>query len=110
MITIDEIILAAEQVGWNREIEQRNGVYEISFSTDTPCGQDVQYEINVEDLDSVVDEVYGLWQIYDAEEEALLWYGQNKGEPSSIRELLNDMDYVDDMLEELYNELKEIKG
>ena len=92
----------AEKAGWNCTIKKDANGYHIAFNTDSPCGQDVWCEFDVERLYQIEDEVYQYWQAYDPDEEAKLWHGQNSGEPSSLRDLLADMDWVDDMLERLY--------
>ena len=96
---------AAGKAGWSCRIEKTDDGYEVLFRTDSPCGQDVNCEIVVKKLNDVPNEVHDYWQSYDPDEEALLWYGANRGEPKSLRELLNDMDWVDNMLEDLSTEL-----
>lgn len=100
-MTQKQIIDAAERAGWNCKIKKAKFGYDICFNTDSPCNQDVNCEISVRTLDEVPDEVYEYWQAYDPEEEAMLWFGANRGEPKSLRKLLDDMDWVDDMLERL---------
>lgn len=104
-MTRKQIEQAAERAGWNCKIKKRKRDYIICFNTDSPCGQDVNFDIEVCKLDEVSDEVYLIWQSYDPEEEAMLWFGANRGEPKSLRKLLDDMDWVDDMLERLSKEL-----
>ena len=104
-MTRKQIIDAAERVGWTCKITKEKYCYCIEFSTDSPCGQDVYAEITVSTLDKVADEMYEYWRSYDPEEEAAMWYGQNRGEPKSLRDLLADMDWVDEMLHELSEEL-----
>lgn len=43
---------------------------------------------------------------FDAEEHAMMWYGKNRGEPSSIRELLEDADDIEQMFKILYTVVK----
>ena len=107
MITKKKIIAAAEKAGWNCNIKRNDDgkSWLVNFNTDTSHGQDVQYDYAVKILDEIKDEVYETWQGYDSDEEALLWYGAKKGEPSSLRDLLNDMDEVDEALERLYTAL-----
>lgn len=100
-MTQEQIIEAADKADWNCTIKKDANGYHIAFNTDSPCGQDVWCEFDVERLYQIEDEVYQYWQAYDPEEEALLWHGANRGEPQSIRDLLDDMDWVDDMLERL---------
>lgn len=104
-MTRNQIEQAAERVGWNCKINKAKFGYDICFNTDSPCNQDVNCEISVRTLDEVPDEVYEYWQGYDPEEEAMLWFGANRGEPKSLRKLLDDMDWVDEMLKTLSDEL-----
>ena len=100
-MTQKQIIEAADKAGWDCTIKKDANGYHIAFNTDSPCGQDVWCEFDVERLNQIEDEVYQYWQAYDPDEAALLWHGANRGEPTSMRELLDDMDWVDDMLERL---------
>lgn len=104
-MTQKQIIDAAERVGWVCKITKEKNGWLLSFNTDSPCGQDVNAEITVRTLDEVTNEVYEYWQAYDPEDEAMLWFGQNRGEPKSLRKLLADMDWVDEMLHQLSEEL-----
>lgn len=104
-MTRKQIIDAAERVGWMCEVTKEKNGWLLSFNTYSPCSQDVYAEIIVRTLDKVADEMHEYWQSYDPEEEAAMWYGQNRGEPKSLRQLLADMDWVDEMLHELSEEL-----
>ena len=108
-MTRKQIEQAADNAGWNCNIKKTKEGYDIRFYTDSPCGQDVNFEISVRTLDKVTNEVYEYWQAYDPEDEAVLWFGQNRGEPKSLRKLLDDMDWVDNMLESLYNHIYKIQ-
>lgn len=110
-MTRKQIEAAADRAGWNCKIERRKkdsirkkDYWYVCFTTDTHFGQDVCYEYEVETLDKIVDEVYESWQGYDPDDEAVMWYGKN-GAPKSLRDLLSDMDEVDDALERLYTVL-----
>ena len=104
-MTRNQIEQAAERAGWNCKIKKHKNGYDICFHTDSPCGQDVNCEISVRTLDEVPDEVHEYWKAYDPEEETMLWFGANRGEPKSLRKLLDDMDWVDDMLKTLSDKL-----
>lgn len=104
-MTQKQIIDAADKAGWDCKINKDKNGYHVAFNTDSPCGQDVWCEFNVARLYQIEDEVYQYWQAYEPEEAALLWHGANRGEPKSLRKLLADMDWVDEMLHELSEEL-----
>lgn len=107
---------AAEEAGWNVEFrEKERGPYNrgkeyrkwyVRFTTDTACDQDVCHEFEVKTLAELPDKVYETWQNYDPEEEAVLWF-KGRGAPG-LRDLLNDMDEVDEKLEDLYKTLSGI--
>lgn len=107
---------AAEEAGWNVEFrEKERGQYNrgkeyrkwyVCFTTDTACDQDVCHEFEVKTLAELPDKVYETWQNYDPEEEAVLWF-KGRGAPG-LRDLLNDMDEVDEKLEDLYKTLSGI--
>ena len=105
-MTRKQIEAAAERAGWNCEIKKSDDgkMWCLNFTTDTACDQDVFYDYSVKTLEEIKDKVYETWQNYDPDEEAVLWYGK-RGAPSSLRDLLNDMDEVDEQLERLYTAL-----
>ena len=104
-MTQKQIIDAADKAGWDCDIKHTKKGYEICFQTYSPYGQDVNCEIEAKTLEQVPDLVHEFWQGYDPEAEAMLWYGANRGEPKSLRELLDDMDWVDNKLQDLSAEL-----
>ena len=107
---------AAEEAGWNVTFRQKERSqynkgkdyrrWYVCFTTDTACDQDVCYEYEVKSLQDIPDQVYETWQGYDPEEEAMLWF-KGRGAPG-LRDLLNDMDEVDEKLEDLYKTLSGI--
>lgn len=115
-MTRKQIEAAAEEAGWNVEFrEKERGQYNrgkeyrkwyVCFTTDTACDQDVCHEFEVKTLAELPDKVYETWQNYDPEEEAVLWF-KGRGAPG-LRDLLNDMDEVDEKLEDLYKTLSGI--
>lgn len=116
-MTRKQIEAAAEEAGWNVEFrEKERGPYNrgkeyrkwyVCFTTDTACDQDVCHEFEVKTLAELPDKVYETWQNYDPEEEAVLWF-KGRGAPG-LRDLLNDMDEVDEKLEDLYKTLSGIR-
>ncbi len=105
-MTRKQIEAAADRAGWNCIIKRSDDgkMWDVYFNMNTTCNQDVEFGYTVKTLDKIVDEVYDSWQGYDPDEEAILWY-KGRGAPSSLRDLLNDMDEVDDALERLYTTL-----
>ena len=69
-----------------------------SISVDNPCCEDFTFEIDKTKDDEDIQDIINYCDDFDAEEHAAMWYGANRGEPSSLRELL---DNSDDIAEEL---------
>lgn len=113
MTTRKQIIDAADKAGWNCDIEKNEkGGWSISFNTDTHFGQDVNYDYEVGYMNQIDNEVYDTWQGFDPDEEALLWVGPDghgkNGAPDRLRDIIADMDEVEESLESLYNELRKV--
>lgn len=95
----------AERLGWNATIDDDGKFCEISrFS---PKGQDVYFSIDVGDEDNIWDNVQDLYEGYDPGEETYLWLGPDghgkNGAPYDMKDLLEDMKWVEKELEKLYN-------
>lgn len=113
MLTRKLIETAADHAGWNCIIEKstcdKNKCYNINFNTDTHFGQDVQYDYTVKRLDDIVEEIHNTWEGYDPDQQAMYWVGSDghgvNGAPYRLRDILSDMDEVEELLEKLYKEL-----
>lgn len=96
----------AERLGWDVSDCDENS-YEISCFS--PAGQDVNFNIDVSDEDDIVSNVHCLYECYDPSEEAYLWLGSDghgkKGAPYDMRDILEDMEWVENELRKLYDEL-----
>lgn len=96
---------AADQAGWNCDIKKRKNGWYIMFNTDTPRGQDACFEYEVKHLEDIKHEVYDTWNNYDPSEETTIWLGPDghgkNGAPDDIEDILNDMKFVENMLEDL---------
>lgn len=99
------LIELANEIGWECDVKKEGKEYIVTFSMYTPKGQDVELEFINKYLHCIWIDVRDYWENYNPDEEAIMWYGRNNGEPSSLRELLDDMEYVDDKLEKLYKKL-----
>lgn len=92
--------LTQEQI---KEIED-NTVFSVEdygddyyFSYYTDAGEDFGFTADKNDL---IRDIQNYADNFDAEEHAVTWYGANRGEPQSIRRLLED---ADDIKEQLFN-------
>lgn len=70
-----------------------------NISVDNPCCEDFSFEVNKGDNE--IEEIISYCDDFDPEEHAAMWYGANRGEPSSLRQLLDNSDDIDDTLKEL---------
>jgi len=95
-----EIIDAIESLDWNIEIESDGKT--IFLKNYSPEGQDISFEISAENDEELVSKLQRNYESYDPEQEASLWYGQNRGEPSSLETLLKDMKETQEMYHRLY--------
>lgn len=81
----------------------------VEIEGQSPAGEDlivglVGDELN--DGDSIVKALYNNWDWFDADEHAAEWYGANRGEPNSLRVLLDDADAIKEMYGDLYAKVK----
>jgi hypothetical protein len=88
-----------EKLGWNVEEEDDGRLYLSQYS---PAGED--FGISV-DADNIVEDVGDYYDTFNPDDHAYMWYGRNNGEPSSLRDLLDDAEAIDNMLKELYDAL-----
>ncbi len=95
----------AEELKWSFNLSD-DGEY-IYLQIYSPKGQDCFLEINAVSFDDFSEQVNNYYEGYDPEEEAMLWYGQKQGEPSSLRALLDDMDWFDNQLKLLSEAIEE---
>lgn len=87
----------AEELDWSCRMDNDT----ICLQIFSPAGQDCNLEIEATDFDDFRDKVREYYEGYDPDDEAALWYGKKRGEPSSLRDLLNDMEWYDNKLKEL---------
>ncbi len=85
---LNEVERIATDLGWNVEIKKDN----ISFQQYTTQGQDFEVDIDFDDYEDIPELVKSYYECYNPVEEAKLWYGQNRGEPSDWDNLLGDME------------------
>ena len=93
----------AEGLGWNVTFDGT----EIDLQQYTSAGQDFFFSIR--DSGNYAEEVYLYYVNYDPSEEALKWvddsgHGKN-GAPYYLRDIIIDMEEVEQMLKELYEAL-----
>lgn len=105
-MTKKQFIEVCEANDW-RVIENGAGVFDLEKYS--PAGEDFIFNVCVEDENNADywAEVLDAWGDFDPDEHANMWYGQNRGEPASLRVLLDDAEAIKDMLEQLWRALLE---
>lgn len=107
--TIDRIIGVGEELGWKVDFEElvKNDVT-ITFYQYSPAGQDFLFSVVLRDGDSIYDfahTVYRYYEDFEPEAETMLWldsdgHGVN-GAPYHMRDVLEDMEACEKMIEDL---------
>ena len=105
---IKKIISKAEELGWTVTEECEN---EFMFSKFSPVGQDFNFIADSEgETDLLIDNIYERYSNFDVSEETYLWldntgHGQN-GAPYDMKDVYEDMEACQEMILDLYNELR----
>lgn len=100
---LDELVDIANELDWSCSIDE-NG---IEFEKHSPLGEDFIFYAEGTTPEEICDSVYDYDQGFDAEEHAEIWIenrGKN-GTPNSIRDLLDDAEAIQGMLDELQEAL-----
>lgn len=95
-----------EELDWQWSAVDQNG--DIELETWSPAGEDVVFDVNA---DNLVYEVRCYANNFDVDDHVLMW-AEHRGEngvPNSIRELLDDAEAIQDMLNELADALYEVR-
>lgn len=99
-----ELIDFIKSIDWFVD-EYSDGHYELErFS---PEGEDLIIELPGGTDDVVLMALKMNYEIFDAEEHAYNWYGKNRGEPSSLKILLEDAYDIENMYRDLYVRVEE---
>lgn len=98
-----KFIAIAEELGWS----VRKSKNDIELQQYTSFGQDFSFSVNRNE--DYIQQVFDHYYNYDPSAEALLWvddsgHGKN-GAPYHLKDVIDDMEEVESMLDELYNKL-----
>lgn len=98
-----KFIQIAERLGWSVTKDS----YDIELQFYTDYGQDFSFSVNRNE--DYVKQVYDYYNSFDPDEEALLWvddsgHGKN-GAPYRLKDIITDMEEVENQLEKLYDAL-----
>ena len=108
MTAIEQIIAIAEQLGWQVKTDtDKPNLVVFDFQQYTPHGQDFSFSVEMKgnDTDSLLQEIEEYYEGFDLDYEACLWIGKN-GAPYRIKDIVNDMEQAEAMIEKLYETLK----
>lgn len=92
----------AEELGWQSNWKMDHG--SIDLETWSDAGENLilpLFEKDFQDYGHLVKRLMDEYIDFDPEEHAAMWYGQGKGEPGSLRVLLDDADGIAEKLEDL---------
>lgn len=90
-----------EQNGW--KIYEHDDDDYIELEQYSPAGEDFIFSVSKE---NIINEIIVEAENFDEEEHAVMWYGTNRGEPTSLKELLSDAHAISEMLKKLSNALQ----
>lgn len=98
----EKFIEKCEELGW--WVSEYKDTFEIGKSS--PAGEDFFFDVG---SDNAVAEVRLYADNFDPEDHAVGWYKAGRGEPSSLRDLLDDADAIDQMLDDLATALENME-
>lgn len=112
--TKNAVIAAAEKLGWKVSFRVQESPINpgsadkyVEFEGYSPAGENILWTEFYDKLDDIPDKLYERYTDFDPEEHAAGWYNSGNGEPSSLRELLDDAYAQGEMLAELIRFLRE---
>ena len=68
----------------------------------SPAGEDVIITLRGTTMAELASDAEDAWENFNADEHAAEWYGANRGEPSSMRDLLDDAEAIEEMYKDVY--------
>lgn len=112
MTTTEQITAVATGLGWQVSTTKHGNSVVFDFQQYTPKGQDfnVSVEMKDGDFDSFLCELENFYEGFDPDYEAYLWIGSDghgkNGAPYHIKDIVNDMEEAEKMIDNLYETLK----
>ena len=115
-ITKKMIETCAESLGWSVGFETQkrpDGRAEkmVTFSQDSPAGEDFSFYLCYENLREIAGEVYTFWQDFDVEEHVSMWLEAKHngvGGVPGVVTLVDDAREIESMLENLWTDLSNL--
>ncbi len=97
---VDQRFIAiCEDLGWNVSVDDEY----VELEKYSPAGEDFCFDVSIQQF---VADVREYAESFSPDEHAYEWYGQHRGEPGSLRDLLDDAEAIADMLDELADALE----
>ena len=113
---IDTVVRCGETNGWNVSADagQKNGFVMLVCSTWSTAGLNCALTGTLigQDLESLITDMENYYDDFDVDEETYLWldnrgHGKN-GAPYRMRDVLEDMEAAEKMVEDLLDAIREI--
>ncbi|QST03109.1 hypothetical protein IMZ31_20100 (plasmid) [Pontibacillus sp. ALD_SL1] len=103
---MEQLIQKIEELGWS---VNKEGDHEYLLGKFSPAGQDFSISVEGEDAEELVDSIREAYENFDVSYETYLWldhtgHGKN-GAPYHMKDLLEDMETCEAMIQELHNQL-----
>lgn len=102
-MTIKQFIKICKGEGWIVKYDSKSQYMELYKSS--PEGEDYGFGIQGKNSKELIEDLRNYYEGFDPEEHAIGWYGANRGEPSSLRALLDDAEAIEEMIYSLYQKL-----
>ncbi len=112
MDLIEQITTVATGLGWHVNTTSAPSIVEFEFSQYTPAGMDFNFSVEMkgDNPDSLLDDIERYYEAFDPDYEASLWIGDDghgkRGAPYHIKDIVNDMEAAEKMIDELHETLK----
>lgn len=98
---LERLFAVCRELGWNVMPDKSC----VELEKYSPAGEDFIFDVRTENF---VEDVRNYYESFSPDDHAHEWYGQHRGEPSSLRALLDDAEAIDAELEKLADALEEV--
>lgn len=114
--TTKAVVDCAETQGWHVDVQQEKKCRTIlfEFSKFTPAGQDFSFSATMKgnSLDSLISDMEDYYEGFDVDTETYLWLDGNghgkRGAPYRMKDVLQDMEEAEKMIEKLLDAITEL--
>ena len=114
--TTKAVVDCAEMQGWHVDVQQEKKCRTIlfEFSKFTPAGQDSSFSATMKgnSLDSLVSDMEDYYEGFDMDTETYPWLDENghgkRGAPYRMKDVLQDMEEAERMIEKLLDAITEL--